>query len=64
MVLSASEVQRIRCPQAKMRTKPRSLQVHGLGHRQGRELIEQLDVSLLQDWVATLEWPDHAFAFH
>src|SRR5260370_28612602 len=63
MVLSAGEVQRIRCLQTEMGTEPRGLQVHRHGHTQRRKLVEQLSITTLQDLVATLYRPTQAVAF-
>ena len=63
MMLSASEVQRVRCPQPKVTTKLGGLQVHRLGHVQRCELDEQVDMSALQNWIATFDRPDQTLSF-
>lgn len=64
VILRASKMQCIRRPQTKVATELRGLQVHRLGHVQWRELLEQLGIGTLQDWIAVLDRPDQAFAFH
>ena len=63
MMLSASEVQRVRCPQTEVAAQLGGLQIHRLGHVQRGEPVEQIDIGVLQNRVAALDGPDQTLAF-